>query len=216
MEKAGMVLTASPTLNPSPPGPTAATVPAASYPMRAGKAGCSMYSPRRNIDSARLSPSALTLIWTSPFPGGGTSSCSIFRTAGPPVSWNRITRAIAFSCCVYGSNGRNGRLNLTAPLPPSFVYIDVNTLDLDTHGRLDYSWRARRSERLELSRIAPLMLQLSVQYGVYKRTKQKRTARMFGRLVGRGGGACDKTCVFRRKVISWGGLFGCPPYRRGS
>src|SRR5262249_14255291 len=31
MEKAGMVLTASPTLNPSPPGPTAATVPAASY-----------------------------------------------------------------------------------------------------------------------------------------------------------------------------------------
>src|SRR5262249_9825927 len=81
-----MVLTASPTWNPSPPGPTAATVPAASYPMRAGKSGCSMYSPLRNIDSARLSPSALTRIWTSPFPGGGTSRCSIFRTSGPPVS----------------------------------------------------------------------------------------------------------------------------------
>ena len=92
-----MVLTASPTSNPSPPGPTAATVPAASYPMRAGKSGFSMYSPLRNIDSARLSPSALTLIWTSPFPGGGTSSCSIFRTSGPPVLWNRTTRAMAFS-----------------------------------------------------------------------------------------------------------------------
>ena len=42
--------------------------------------------------------SALTRIWTSPFPGGGTSSCSIFRTSGPPVLWNRTTRAMAFSC----------------------------------------------------------------------------------------------------------------------
>ena len=31
-------------------------------------------------------------------PGGGTSSCSIFRTSGPPVFWNRTTRAMAFSC----------------------------------------------------------------------------------------------------------------------
>src|SRR4029453_6370513 len=67
--------------------------------MRAGRFGCSMYSPLRNIDSARLSPSALTPIWTSPFPGGETSSCSIFRTSGPPVSWNRTTRAMAFSSC---------------------------------------------------------------------------------------------------------------------
>src|SRR5262245_33309417 len=51
------------------------------------------------MDSARFSPSALTLIWTSPFPGGGTSSSSIWRTSGPPVSWNRTTRAMTLSCC---------------------------------------------------------------------------------------------------------------------
>src|SRR5262252_382857 len=77
-----MVLTASPTLNPSPPGPTAATVPAASYPMRAGKSGCSRYSPLRNIDSARLSPSALTLIWTSPFLRRTTGAASGGRFEG--------------------------------------------------------------------------------------------------------------------------------------
>src|SRR6516225_6977104 len=116
MEKAGMMLTASPTLNPSPPGPTAATVPAASTPMRAGKSGCSMYSPLRNIDSARLSPSALTLIWTSPFPGGGTSRCSIFRTSGPPVSWNRTTRVMAFSCLTTGVCGSSGRVRRSCRL----------------------------------------------------------------------------------------------------
>ena len=57
----------------------------------------SMFRRGEYIDSARLSPSALTLIWTSPFPGGGTSSCSILRTSGPPVLWKRTTRAMAFS-----------------------------------------------------------------------------------------------------------------------
>jgi hypothetical protein len=28
----------------------------------------------------------------------GGPSCSIFRTSGPPVSWNRTTRVMAFSC----------------------------------------------------------------------------------------------------------------------
>src|SRR5262245_35138316 len=65
--------------------------------MRAGKSGCSRYSPLRNIDSARLSPSALTLIWTSPFSGGGTSSCSIFRTSGPPDG----VRLVAYLCVGY-------------------------------------------------------------------------------------------------------------------
>ena len=55
----------------------AATVPAASYPSRAGSLGFSRYCPLRNIDSARFSPSALMLIWTSPFPGRG--HCNLFN-----------------------------------------------------------------------------------------------------------------------------------------
>src|SRR6516225_4737398 len=89
-----MVLTASPTLKRSTPGPTAA----ASYPRRAGSLGSSRYWPLRNIDSARFSPSALMVIWTSPLSGGGTSTFSIWRTSGPPVLWNRTMRAMTLSC----------------------------------------------------------------------------------------------------------------------
>ena len=81
----GTVLTASPGLKPVTFGPTDSTVPAASYPSRAGNAGSSKYWPERNMASARFRPSALTAIRTSPFPGGGTSTFSIFRTSGPPV-----------------------------------------------------------------------------------------------------------------------------------
>ena len=44
-----MVLTASPILKPWTPGPIAATVPAASYPSRAGSFGSSRYWPLRNM-----------------------------------------------------------------------------------------------------------------------------------------------------------------------
>src|SRR6516225_7412318 len=63
-----------------------------------------------------MSPSALTLIWTSPFPGGGTSRCSIFRTSGPPVSWNRTTRVMAFSCLTTGVCGSSGRVRRSCRL----------------------------------------------------------------------------------------------------
>ena len=92
-----MVLTASPGWKPSTPGPTDSIVPAASYPNRAGKTGSSRYCPRRNIDSARFRPKALTAIRTSPLLGGGTSTVSILRTSGPPNWWKRTARAMTIS-----------------------------------------------------------------------------------------------------------------------
>ena len=48
-----------------------------------------MYSPRRNIDSARLRPIAATSTATSPGPGVGSGSSSIRSTSGSPSSENR-------------------------------------------------------------------------------------------------------------------------------
>ncbi len=51
-----------------------------------GELGLFQYWPLRNIASARLSPSAWMRIWTSPLPGGGTSTSSTRSTSGPPIS----------------------------------------------------------------------------------------------------------------------------------
>src|SRR5262249_34684240 len=137
-----MVLTAAPTVTPSTPGTTAATVPAASYPRRAGSLGSSRYWPLRNIDSARFSPSALTAIWTSPLPGGGTSSSSIWRTSGPPVLWNRTTRAMSVS-----SQRATGILLPKGPVSPKRPILPGSQGDT-VAGRGPYtSFRPDRSRR---------------------------------------------------------------------
>src|ERR1043166_6101105 len=45
----------------------------------------------------KLSPTASTLIRSSPAPGVGSGSSSIWRTSGPPVLWIRIARMLEHS-----------------------------------------------------------------------------------------------------------------------
>src|SRR6266436_4413087 len=89
-EKAGIVLTVSPTAKSVTSLPTASTTPAQSYPRPAGNIGDSTYLSLRHIDSARLMPIALTLIRTSFGPGAGTSISMNSRTSGPPAWANLI------------------------------------------------------------------------------------------------------------------------------
>src|ERR1700736_4597883 len=91
-EKAGIVLTASPTAKSVTPLPTASTMPAQSYPRPAGNIGDSTYLSLRHIESARLMPIAFTLIRTSCGPGTGTSVSINCRTSGPPACANLIVR----------------------------------------------------------------------------------------------------------------------------
>src|ERR1700732_769024 len=93
-EKAGIVLTASPTAKPVTSLPTASTRPAASYPRPAGNFGDSTYLSLRHIESARLMPIAFTLIRTSCGPGAGTCVSMNARTSGPPACVNLIVRDI--------------------------------------------------------------------------------------------------------------------------
>src|SRR6266481_6391590 len=91
-EKAGIVLTVSPTAKSVTSLPTASTTPAQSDPRPAGNIGDSTYLSLRHIDSARLMPIALTLMRTSCGPGAGTSISIISRTSGPPACANLIVR----------------------------------------------------------------------------------------------------------------------------
>src|SRR6202051_552466 len=96
-EKAGIVLTASPTANPVTSLPTASTTPADSYPRPAGNIGDSTYLSLRHIDSARLMPIAFTSIRTSCGPGAGTSISMNSRTSGPPAFANLMVRDMIVS-----------------------------------------------------------------------------------------------------------------------
>src|SRR5882762_7925314 len=91
-EKAGIVLTVSPTAKSVTSLPTASTMPAASYPRPAGNIGDSTYLSLRHIESARLMPIALTSIRTSCGPGVGTWASMNSRTSGPPGCENLIAR----------------------------------------------------------------------------------------------------------------------------
>src|SRR6266850_6695869 len=91
-EKAGIVLTVSPTEKSVTSLPTSSTTPAHSYPKPAGNIGDSTYLSLRHIDSARLMPIAFTLIRTSCGPGAGTSISMNSRTSGPPACANLIVR----------------------------------------------------------------------------------------------------------------------------
>src|ERR1700722_9528078 len=105
-EKAGIVLSESPTTNSVASLPTASTTPAYSYPRPAGNIGDSTYLSLRHIDSARLMPIALTLMRTSFGPGEGTSISMNSRTSGPPARANLIVRDM---------------------MPPSLVSTDMGT-----------------------------------------------------------------------------------------
>src|ERR1700688_847167 len=96
-EKAGIVLTASPTANSVTSLPTASTTPADSYPRPAGNIGDSTYLSLRHIDSARLMPIALTWIRTSCGPGAGTCISMNSRTSGPPAFANLMMRGMIAS-----------------------------------------------------------------------------------------------------------------------
>src|ERR1700726_4937848 len=91
-EKAGIVLTVSPTAKSVTSFPTASTTPAHSYPRPAGNIGDSTYLSLRHIESARLMPIAFTLMRTSCGPGAGTSISMNPRTSGPPAFANLIVR----------------------------------------------------------------------------------------------------------------------------
>src|SRR3984893_1724527 len=98
-EKAGIVLTVSPTAKSVTSLPTASTTPAQSYPRPAGNIGDSTYLSLRHIDSARLMPMpiALTLIRTSFGPGAGTAISMNSRTSGPPAFANLMVRDMIVS-----------------------------------------------------------------------------------------------------------------------
>src|SRR5271166_2775122 len=96
-EKAGIVLTTSPTATPVTSLPTASTMPADSYPRPAGYFGDSMYWSQRHIDSARFKPIALTLIRTSCGPGAFTFVSMNSRTSGPPAFGNLMVRDTVIS-----------------------------------------------------------------------------------------------------------------------
>src|ERR1700730_14107456 len=96
-EKAGIVLTMSPTEKPVTSLPTASITPADSYPRPAGNIGDSTYLSLRHIDSARLMPIAFTSIRTSCGPGGGTSILMNSRTSGPPAFANLMVRDMIVS-----------------------------------------------------------------------------------------------------------------------
>src|SRR5580704_17598120 len=91
-EKAGIVLTVSPTAKSVTSLPTASTTPAQSYPRPAGKIGDSTYLSFRHIESARLMPIAFALMRISCGPGKGTSVSMNSRTSGPPACANLIVR----------------------------------------------------------------------------------------------------------------------------
>src|ERR1700688_1428186 len=91
-EKAGIVLTVSPTAKSVTSLPTASTTPAQSYPRPAGNIGDSTYLSLRHIDSARLMPIAFTLMRISCGPGAGTSISMNSRTSGPPACANLMVR----------------------------------------------------------------------------------------------------------------------------
>lgn len=94
--KPGTTLTAWPTWNSVTPSPTAATTPPTSKPKPEGRAGATPYCPRRNSESARLSPHARASIRTSPARGVGSGTSSSFNTSGPPSSWKRTVRFTVF------------------------------------------------------------------------------------------------------------------------
>src|SRR6267154_4107758 len=96
-EKAGIVLTVSPTAKSVTSLPTASTTPAHSYPRPAGNIGDSTYLSLRHMDSARLMPIALTLIRTSRGPGAGTCVSMNSRTSDPPTFANLMVRDMAVS-----------------------------------------------------------------------------------------------------------------------
>src|ERR1700731_3887183 len=91
-EKAGIVLTTSPTAKSATSLPTASTIPAASYPRPAGNIGDSTYLSLRHIDSARLMPIAFTLMRISCGPGAGTPISMNSRPSGPPACANLMVR----------------------------------------------------------------------------------------------------------------------------
>src|SRR6267154_237846 len=91
-EKAGIVLTVSPTAKSVTSLPTASTTPAQSYPRPAGNIGDSTYLSLRHIESARLMPIAFTSMRTSCGPGAGTSVSMNSRTSGPPACANLMVR----------------------------------------------------------------------------------------------------------------------------
>src|SRR5271166_123945 len=105
-EKAGIVLTTSPTATPVTSLPTASTMPADSYPRPAGYFGDSMYWLQRHIDSARFKPIALTLMRTSCGPGAFTFVSMNSRTSGPPAFENLMVRDMVISFIVEGSVDR--------------------------------------------------------------------------------------------------------------
>src|ERR1700730_6441251 len=116
-EKAGIVLTESPTTNSVASLPTASTTPADSYPRPAGNIGDSTYLSLRHIDSARLMPIALTLMRTSFGPGAGTSISMNSRTSGPPAFANLTVRGMIVS--LVGWNDAELRLFSRTELPGS-------------------------------------------------------------------------------------------------
>src|SRR5271157_3995637 len=108
-EKAGIVLTTSPTATPVTSLPTASTMPADSYPRPAGYFGDSMYWLQRHIDSARFKPIALTLMRTSCGPGAFTFVSMNSRTSGPPAFENLMVRDMVISFIVEGEERGTSR-----------------------------------------------------------------------------------------------------------
>src|SRR6478672_1143106 len=92
-----MTATRSPTARPSTSDPNASITPAASTPSCAGKVALVADFPDLIRTSPRFRPIALIRKQTSLGPGSGTTTSSIFRTSGPPNSWNRTLRDIGLS-----------------------------------------------------------------------------------------------------------------------
>src|SRR5258707_15013671 len=120
-EKAGIVLTASPTAKSVTSLPTASTTPAASYPRPAGNITGSTYLSLSHIDSARLMPIALTLMRTSCGPGAGTCVSMNSRTSGPPAFANLMMRDMVVS--------ESGLMSISGCLGPALT-ADQRQLDL--------------------------------------------------------------------------------------
>src|SRR5215475_5307618 len=114
-------------------------------------------------------------------------------------AWIRVLKVIhpchsvlLLTAGVCGSSGRNEKLNVTTPLPPSFMYIDVNTLDMDTQIRLGLvpgSFRSRATGLVPNS--AAHVAGEGGTRSLIEKKQQARSGCSVGSLVATE--ACDKT-----------------------
>src|SRR5262249_45935908 len=83
-------MTRSPGLNAVTPAPTFSTTPANSPPGENGKGGLVWYLPAMISVSKKFSPTAATLVTTSPGPATGAGISGSARSSGGPKRWQRV------------------------------------------------------------------------------------------------------------------------------